>query len=328
MTPPVLFLIFNRPDLTQRVFQRIRAAAPQKLFIAADGPRKDHPADLLLCAQTRQIIKEVDWDCEVITLLRAENLGCGRSPSSAITWFFEQVESGIILEDDCLPDISFFRFCEELLERYRDDARIMSLSGTNIVGRWRPELGSYHFSNYGGIWGWASWRRAWSYYDYQMRLWAQRAAAIQCIQQVLVDPQQSAYRVSMFDTVYGGNLDAWDYQWSFAHLLQSGLSVVPSVNLISNIGFRSDATHTDDANDKLANMPAYALPFPLQAPLGIVADRAYDRQFFQLASPQPVAAKPDYVTLFRWQAARLRPGRVWRGILRRLSRLRAAISDS
>ena len=295
MTPPVLFLIFNRPDLTQRVFQRIRAAAPQKLFIAADGPRKDHPADLLLCAQTRQIIKEVDWDCEVITLLRAENLGCGLAVSSAITWFFRQVNAGIILEDDCVPSISFFRFCEEMLERYREDERIMLVSGTNHLGTWKNDIQSFHNSVYGGIWGWATWSRAWAYYDYKMTLWSRREEIINHLNNVLVNGDQCLARVKIFDEVSqrvnAGDGFTWAYQWTFARLMQSGLSVVPAVNLVSNVGFGPDATHTTEPLDTQANRSTYEIVFPLRDPVDVAADREYDDRYFRLTNlpaPNPI----------------------------------------
>lgn len=168
---PVLLLIFNRPDTTQRVFHEIRGASPLQLFISADGPRENKPGEFEKCQITRDIVRQVDWDCEVYTNFRDKNLGCKIAVSSAIDWFFENVEEGIILEDDCLPSFSFFRFCEELLEKYRDDERIMQIGGTNLLSEWQRSDDSYYFSKYGAIWGWATWRRAWQYYDVNMKLW-------------------------------------------------------------------------------------------------------------------------------------------------------------
>ena len=162
---PILFLIFNRPQLTARVFAAIREAQPSQLYVAADGPRSNRPGEADLCEQARRVINGVDWPCEVKTLYRQENLGCRQAVSSAITWFFDNVEAGVVLEDDCLPIESFFRFCSELLIRYRDDTRIGMISGNNHGFRIYDDSLSYSFSKHGAIWGWASWRRAWRLYD-------------------------------------------------------------------------------------------------------------------------------------------------------------------
>ena len=171
LTTPVAFLIFNRPDTTARVFEAIRQAKPPKLLVVADGPRPDRPDDVEKCKAARAIIDRVDWACEVLTNYSDLNLGCGKRPATGITWVFEQVEEAIIFEDDCLPHPSFFRFCEELLNYYRHDERIMVISGNNFqFGRNRTD-DSYYFSRYNHIWGWASWRRAWEYFDYDLKLW-------------------------------------------------------------------------------------------------------------------------------------------------------------
>ena len=162
---PILFLIFNRPDTTFKVFEEIRKIKPAKLYIAADGPRPNVIGEEEKCTASRNIIKQVDWDCDVKTLFREKNLGCKIAVSSAISWFFENVEEGIILEDDTFPTQSFFWFCQELLDFYRNDSRIMHISGNNFqLGKIRGE-GSYYFSKYNHIWGWATWKRAWRFYD-------------------------------------------------------------------------------------------------------------------------------------------------------------------
>ncbi len=171
LTSPVLFLIFNRPETTEQVFSAIKKAQPPRLYIAADGPRSEYPNDAESCDISRAIATNVDWDCEVKTLFQDQNLGCRLAVSGAVDWFFEQETEGIILEDDCLPDQSFFLFCQELLEQYRDDTRIMQIGGTNYqFGKKRTNY-SYYFSRYGHLWGWASWRRAWSFYDEKMKQW-------------------------------------------------------------------------------------------------------------------------------------------------------------
>src|SRR4051812_29566436 len=169
---PVLFVIFNRPETTRQVFEAIRTAKPSRLYIAADGPRKNKPGEDQKCQEAREIVKAVDWDCEVKTLFSKENLNCGRGPATAFTWFFEHEEEGIILEDDCLPTQSFFRFCQELLERYRYDYRVMHIGGNNFLNGWqRDQDYSYYFSLSGHIWGWATWRRAWQMFDYKLSLY-------------------------------------------------------------------------------------------------------------------------------------------------------------
>ena len=162
---PILFLIFNRLDTTEKVFEKIREQQPKYLYIAADGPRSDVPEDQEKCRKTRAIIDRIDWDCELKTLFREENLGCRNNAVQAITWFFDNVEEGIILEDDCLPDPTFFRYCEDLLSYYRYDMRVMHIAGSNLQQGFKSDNASYYFSHIPWVWGWASWKRAWKYYD-------------------------------------------------------------------------------------------------------------------------------------------------------------------
>ena len=271
---PVVLLIFNRPDLTRRVFERIREAQPAQLFIAADGPRPDVPADVELCAQARQVAEQVDWECEVHTLFRETNLGCKQAVSSAIDLFFEHVEEGIILEDDCVPHPTFFRFCDELLEKYRDDERIMAISGDNFqLGRRRTE-DSYYFSRYPHCWGWATWRRAWCHYDGEMRLWpAIRDGG--WLQDILENRRAIAYWTTIFDKMYNGDIDSWAYAWTFICWIQSGLAILPTVNLVSNIGFGENATHTRGGG-RIANMSVQPMDFPLIHPPFVLRDAKAD----------------------------------------------------
>jgi len=272
--PPVLLIIFNRPDLTQRVFERIRQAGPRQLFVAADGPRSGVPADEERCARARQIVEQVDWECEVHTLFRETNLGCKRAVSSAIDWFFENVEAGIILEDDCVSHPTFFPFCAELLERYHDDERIMAISGDNFQrGRQRTPYG-YYFSRYNHCWGWATWTRAWQYYDRDMKLWPE-IRDVGWLEDVLSGSLSVRYWARIFQSVYEGHIDTWAYQWTFACWVQSGLSILPNANLVSNIGFHGDATHTKGSS-RFANMPTEAIEFPLQHPEFVIRDAQAD----------------------------------------------------
>lgn len=237
----VLFLVFNRPEPTARVFERIRNARPSRLYLASDGPRIGRSAEAKLVCETREVVSRVDWECDVRTLYRKENLGCKRAVSEAINWFFSHEEMGIILEDDCLPSNDFFDFCSTMLWRYRSDARIGQVCGSSFeVGI--PE-GSYSFSKYGPIWGWASWRRAWSFYEVEMESWPAMSSK-KGMEQAYQNPKERAVKMKLGESLYAGEVDTWDYQWGFAKTFNSMLSVVPAVNLIENIGFDQDATHT------------------------------------------------------------------------------------
>jgi hypothetical protein len=275
MKTPVAFIIFNRPDLTQRVFEAIRAVQPSKLFVIADGPRKEKLGEDEKCAATRAIINKVDWQCELITNYSDINLGCKKRVASGIGWVFEQVEEAIILEDDCLPDRTFFPYCEHLLEKYRDDTRIMSISGDNFQFGHRRTEDSYYFSRYNYIWGWASWRRAWQHYDVDIKLW-NTVCEGNWLKDILKDDSAVEIWRERLQSVDDVKIDTWDYQWVLACWLQNGLTIVPNVNLISNIGFGINATHTTDRDNKLANLPVQPMCLPLQHPKFVVCDSESD----------------------------------------------------
>ena len=265
LTTPVAFLIFNRPDTTVRVFEAIRQAKPPKLLVVADGPRPDRAGDVEKCKAARAIIEGVDWDCEVLTNYSDLNLGCKNRVSSGLDWVFSLVEEVIILEDDCLPHPSFFRFCQDLLDYYRNDQRIMAISGDNFqFGRKRTEY-SYYFSRYNHIWGWATWRRAWQYYDGEMKYWPEIRDGY-WLNAILGDSQAIKYWAKVFQTTYDNKVDTWDYPWTFACWIQNGLTILPNVNLVSNIGFGEDATHTIGSKSRVANLPVKEMNFPLKHP--------------------------------------------------------------
>jgi hypothetical protein len=276
LTTPIAFLIFNRPDTTARVFEAIRQAKPPKLLVVADGLRPDRADDIEKCKAARAIIDGVDWDCEVLTNYSDVNLGCKSRVSSGLNWVFDTVEEAIILEDDCLPHPSFFQFCEELLEYYRHDQRIMVISGDNFqFGRKRTEY-SYYFSRYNHIWGWASWRRAWQYYDLKMKLW-QEISDGSWLESILGETQAVKYWTKIFQTAYDNKVDSWGYGWTFACWIQNGLTILPNVNLVSNIGFGADATHTSRAIQSVVNNPVREMSFPLQHPPFITRHFEADR---------------------------------------------------
>jgi hypothetical protein len=251
LSTPVAFLIFNRPDLTQLVFEAIAKAEPQRLFVIGDGPR--FPEEAEKCEQARAIIDEVNWQCDVFTNYSDKNLGCGRRVASGIDWVFSEVEEAIFLEDDTLPDMSFFPYCEILLEHYRHDERIMTINGNNFQSSRNKTEYSYHFSKYCSCWGWASWRRAWKHYDYEMKSWPafKRDGMMKMICPDLIEKR---FWTNLFDTMYENpeEIDTWDHQWKYACWSQSGLAIMPNVNLVANIGLgRTDASHTTGHNPLL-----------------------------------------------------------------------------
>jgi hypothetical protein len=234
LSTPVLLLVFNRPATTIRVFEQIKKARPQKLFIAADGPRDEQEA--LLCAHVKDIVTHIDWACQVHTLFRDHNLGCGRAISSAITWFFEHVEEGIILEDDCVPDPTFFDYCQHLLERYRHNDRVMMVAGTSYLFNQVTNKETYFFAKHYSIWGWATWRRAWIYYDYYIRDW-QTLRSTDWLKRFFDNRAIEVFWRCYFDRIIAGELDTWDIQWTYACIKKGALCAVPFNNLISNIGY-------------------------------------------------------------------------------------------
>ena len=271
---PVAFIIFNRPDTTKVVFAEIAKARPPKLLVIADGPRADHPDDAEKCAAVRAIVDGVDWDCEVLKNYSDVNLGCKRRVSSGLDWVFDTVDEAIILEDDCLPHPTFFRFCEELLEKYRDDERIAMISGDNFqFGRKRTEY-SYYFSRYTHIWGWASWRRAWNNYDVDMKVWHEIRDG-GWLEDLLGTKKSVWYWKNIFENVYKGKIDTWDYQWTFSCWIQNALTVLPNANLVSNIGFDSDAVHTK-VKDTFSEMEIEPMSVPILHPNYILRDSKAD----------------------------------------------------
>lgn len=284
-TSAVLFLIFNRPDTTARVFEAIRRARPARLYVAADGPRASRAGEAAACAETRDIITRIDWPCELHTLFRDQNLGCKAAVSGAISWFFDHEAEGIILEDDCLPSPSFFPYCDALLDKYRDDDRVGQVSGSRFFADEARLDGaaSYVFSRYGSIWGWASWRRAWQHYDPDLRDW-DRMTRPENLDAAFPDRRERMAKLAIGKQLKNGSLDTWDYQWGFTKAYQSQLSVVPSHNLIVNIGFGAEATHTK-RHDSKAPQSLGGLSFPLIDPPYFTSHAQYDAVFAKRAYP-------------------------------------------
>ena len=276
LTTPVALIVFNRPEVTRRVFEAVRKARPARLLVVADGPRATRPDDAENCRLTREIVAGVDWPCEVQTNFSESNLGCKRRVSSGLDWVFGEVEEAIILEDDCLPHPDFFPFCAELLEKYRYDNRIFHISGNHFRTKGERNPDSYYFSRYSFIWGWASWRRAWKHYDVEMKLWPAVRDG-NWLRDFLGDESAARRFTREFQAIYDGKVDTWDFQWGLACWIHSGLAIRPHVNLISNIGFSADATHTKDPDYPGANMPAEPMAFPLRHPAFMMRNGFEDR---------------------------------------------------
>lgn len=264
LTTPVALAIFNRPDTTLKVFERIRKARPQKLFIYSDGARENKPGEAEKVQQCRAIKDMVDWKCKVYVNFSDKNLGCRRRMSSGISWVFEHVEEAIILEDDCLPSMSFFRFCQELLKKYRNDTRVTSISGSNHCDMENFNE-SYAFSNYFRCWGWATWKRAWKLYDDDMKMWNE-CRKNEWLRKVYPQDWRYTYMTNEFQMAYNKQLDSWAYRFMLANILNHALAIVPRVNMVRNIGFKEGATHTVNFLSKDAFYMEEDLQFPLVHP--------------------------------------------------------------
>lgn len=273
---PVVLLIFNRPAETAAALAAIRAVRPSRLLIVADGPRPDRADDIRACAAARAAAQAVDWPCAVERHESATNLGCRSRVASGLDWVFTRVEEAVIVEDDCLPDPSFFHFCADLLGRYRDDPAVMSICGHRCDGPDEHDGPSYVVSRYPSSWGWATWRRAWRLYDPALARWP-HLRSTDWLEALLGDPAAVGYWRLTFDQAVAG-VDTWDHAWLFAHWLHRAAALRPRVNLVRNIGFGAAATHTRAASHPLAARPAAAVSFPLRHPSGDGRDESFDRR--------------------------------------------------
>jgi len=298
---PVLLLVFNRPDETQRVFDEIRKAKPQKLFVAADGPREGKPGEAEKCQAVRDIIGQVDWNCEVNTNFQETNIGLKIAISSAIDWFFEHVDEGIILEDDCLPSQSFFWFCQELLEKYRDDARIMQISGSNFLFGRKVTDASYFFVKLNDIWGWATWKRAWKYYDVRMKSFPQFKEQGQ-LKNYVDDPEIREWLMSYFEQDFNAEEKdgLWSSQWSYAMCIQNGLTIAPSVNLVAQIGFEYVGTHMDISFQPYATVGRYEMDEIIHPPFILPSSEADRLRFEVIRKTDPRLLYAKRIRIKEW----------------------------
>ena len=271
LSTAVLFLIFNRLDTTKRVFEAIREAKPPRLYIAADGARDAKEGESGKVKDVRDyVLNKIDWPCEVKTLFQEKNLGCKYAVSSAITWFFENEEMGIILEDDCLPSQSFFWYCEELLERYKNEMIVGQISGDNFQNGFKRGDADYYFSIYNHIWGWASWANRWKSYDVNLISFSNS----EFISEQIKDKKISKVWENTFESMKQQKIDTWDYQWTFTLWKNKQLTILPNVNLIKNIGFGEGATHTL-VDSEFSNMNNFEIILN-QHPKVIVQDKEAD----------------------------------------------------
>jgi hypothetical protein len=271
---PVVLIIYRRPAQTSRVFQQIRAAQPRDLFVIADGPRSAR--ENFACELARIEVERVDWPCHVRRIYSPSNLGCKKRVFSGLNFVFEEVQSAIILEDDCIPDLSFFSYCEELLLRYRYSDLIMMISGQSCFSNNTTLKDSYFFSKSCLIWGWATWRRAWKLYDPLMSVWP-KVRDTSWLEDFLGNRNETVQWKSAFDEVYSNSVDTWDRQWAFSCWQNNGLSIVPRCNLIQNIGFGSRATHTRK-KVKFAGHQSSRIDFPLIHPQRVIWNSELDRE--------------------------------------------------
>jgi hypothetical protein len=272
---PVVLLLFARPDTTARLVELVRAARPPLVLVVADGPRADRPGEADLCEATRELVERTDWGCEVLTDYADENRGMKRRIETGLDWAFGQVEEAILLEDDCIPHPTFFRFCDELLERFRDEPRVLSIAGGRL-GPGATDGASYRFSRYQHIWGWATWRRAWGLHDPLLARWPELRDS-RWLDRLLGDRRTVEYWSYAYEQTHTRR-HTWDHAWQLAAWLAGGLSVIPSRNLVENVGFRDDATTTrPEFLIPLFAEPAVAMDFPLRHPPAVVRDAEADR---------------------------------------------------
>lgn len=290
------------------MLEAVAQARPPRLFVIGDGPRADHGDDEALVAETRALISCVDWPCEVLTTFSQGNLGCDRRIATGLEWVFSQVPEAIVLEDDCLPDPTFFPYCAELLERYRNDPRIHMVRGSNVVGRWTGD--SYYFSQVYHVWGWATWARAWRYYDEGMRVWPWLKQT-GWLNHHLGDARGARIAERFCDAAYSGEMPQWDFYWAFSGWLRDALAIAPNVNLVENLGYGQDATHQRDTTHPFAGVRAAPMTLPVVHPTAVEVCQAADRAVWDALFPR--------FSQFRRRRAPLKVARAARGVLRSIA---------
>ncbi|MFE7063745.1 hypothetical protein ACFVAD_16470 [Sutcliffiella sp. NPDC057660] len=293
---PVALIFFTRPETLKEVFKKVKKARPSKLFLIQDGERKGNEFDYAKIKQCREIVNDIDWECEIYRNYSDVNLGCGKRPKTGISWVFEYVDRAIILEDDCIPADSFFPFCKEMLEKYKDDSRIGIISGLNYFKEYDFGGYSYGFVKTGAIWGWATWKDRWQKYEYDLK----KIDETYVRNNVLLDitPKYAANRrIRTWENarkeLEGNNVTSyWDYQWGFTRHVNSWLSIVPKYNQITNVGIGTGSTHSGNniklLPKKIANfffMDVKELELPLKHPDFVLPNRQYDANYYKIIYP-------------------------------------------
>jgi hypothetical protein len=309
---PVALIMFNRPEHTKKVLEKIREVRPRKLYVIADGPRADKPLDPEQVFACRRLIDEIDWDCDVVRDFSEHNLGCRERVVTGLSKVFDLEDRAIILEDDCLPSESFFYFTQSLLDCYADDSRVGSIGGTLPTDIEAPGHESYFFSKYPQIWGWGTWSRVWKTYDASIATWP-TLRNTNFLERNLHSKKAIANWRWNFDRIYKNKIDTWDYQFVFNMWTQNLLTVIPSTNLVSNIGFGPDATHTYDTSSKFSNIVSKEMQFPLVRPESVSetsVDTVMDRLLFNgslleakiaaMLSSSPKWVKLTLLTIRNW----------------------------
>lgn len=308
---PVLLMIFNRPEPTKQIVETIRKISPERLYVAADGPREGRPGESEACEEAQRIVENAGLECQIYTRFSPTNQGPMHAQIAALDWFFQHEEEGIILEDDCLPSSSFFRYCEELLNKYRNDNRIFMISGNNFQAGKKRGDGDYYFSIYTHIWGWATWRRAWARLDKSLSTWPEfkKSGSIRSLH---LARETRNYWSSLFESIHCGQYQrGWDYRFLYSCWKENGLVVIPNLNLVTNIGFGKLATNCLDAESEWANMDRGDLSFPLVHPSivqrNVEADELTSRLMFR---------KPSLLS--RIKSAAMDPARMYKKLLNRV----------
>lgn len=301
---PILFIVFNRPDTTKVVFECIRKLRPTKLFVAADGPRKGHPTDAEDCRLTREVVSNINWPCEVRILFREKNLGCRVAPPQAVSWFFQNVDRGIVIEDDCVPEQSFFYFCKELLLKFENNEKVMHISGNNYQRNNKNfnNSRSYYFSQIPQMWGWASWKRAWQFYDIDMKDWPRYRDAKKIFNIFIDNTAVGVMFTELLERYYNGK-NSWDGQWIFAIFKNNGICINPNLNLVKNIGFDDRATHTKNEDGEFSQIATNRVSFPLIHPDKIGVDRAADDYTYknQFSVNKNLATKIKFLLKYKFK---------------------------
>lgn len=275
---PILFLAYNRPSETKRSFQHIEKIRPTKLYVSLDGPKEGDSEDIVKCKQVEEIVKQIKWPCEVRYLKQEENLGCRAGVNTALNWFFTNEEMGVIIEDDILVSVNCFNFICTMLKTYENDSNIMLVTGCNNLNTYKSKH-SFHFSRIGSVWGWGSWRKAWETHDPEMKNWPDIKKSKILFKKL--PPEQARHRERTGDLVYSGQISSWSYPFTITRIINDGYSIVPSKNLIVNIGFNENATHTKTSNSVFEKLSTHKIEIAnIQHPNLIKPDKRFDKLLF------------------------------------------------